>query len=391
MEYNLSIEISNKLEQKYFELIKNFINSDDKYLNFPCILPQVDRKIIHQLCEKIGIFSESIGEKPNRILTVRKTNKIPNKINPNILKQFVKDFELPITIFNEPYFSYFVELYDKNFDIKEKLLMLEKVVEDATQKNKSFSEYVETTRNQIISSINSTEIYKSYVNDKMENVLELPKQIDIYKFNEKQKYYISLDIVKANYNCMKYYNHELVLKTNSWEELVEKFTNLDYFKKAKYFRQVTFGNLKNKKAASIQKILMHQLVKEIKKFPENINIYGKQGDDELIIETDEINILKDYNSLKKILNNLSNDLGKIWKIEIFRLYMFLPTSAMIKEIFIDVNKSLFDKNNYHVVFKNINKNLFPQIYKSYYKLQLDPFDLKVVINGQLASFDYPII
>ena len=46
------------------------------------------------------------------------------EINSKLKKRFVKDFSLPIPIVEEPYFTYFVDLYDDLLDTHKKLDMM---------------------------------------------------------------------------------------------------------------------------------------------------------------------------------------------------------------------------------------------------------------------------
>ena len=52
------------------------------------------------------------------------------ELDNNLKKRFCKDFRLPINVYQEPYFSYFKELYEPVFQIDEKLTWLNKAIEE---------------------------------------------------------------------------------------------------------------------------------------------------------------------------------------------------------------------------------------------------------------------
>ena len=43
------------------------------------------------------------------------------ELTNSLKKRFASDLKLPINIFSEPYFEYFMELYDSDFNTKEKM------------------------------------------------------------------------------------------------------------------------------------------------------------------------------------------------------------------------------------------------------------------------------
>jgi hypothetical protein len=77
------------------------------------------------------------------------------------------------------------------------------------------------------------------------------------------KYFISLDHVTANFNALKFYDPSIVLHCANWQELISKFTELEYFKRSKYFRQIVFGHLNPKKQAIISKFITSEVYRAL--------------------------------------------------------------------------------------------------------------------------------
>jgi hypothetical protein len=47
-----------------------------------------------------------------------------------VLKRFVKDYKLPIQVIQQPYFEYFLDLYNADYNAKEKYKLLEQVLDN---------------------------------------------------------------------------------------------------------------------------------------------------------------------------------------------------------------------------------------------------------------------
>jgi hypothetical protein len=82
------------------------------------------------------------------------------------------------------------------------------------------------------------------------------------------KFFLSLDLKSANFNVMRYFDKELVLHCATWDELIRKFTNVNYFIKNKVYRQKIFWQLEPAKQRKIQEWCMTRVLRELVK--ENI-------------------------------------------------------------------------------------------------------------------------
>lgn len=392
--FNLTVTCTTDIEKKYFEIIKQFIESDKNTLTLSSVLSTKDRLLIHKLCEQIGIVSESIGENPHRFIKIKKVQLSENKkiYDKLSIKQFIKDFHLPIIITNNIYFEYFIDLYDKMYQTKNKLQILEDGIKEAETKGMTFTEYCYYIKDQLTKAIKSTEEYQQFLKLNLNNSMVVPQNINIYEptIDDNYKYYISVDIIKANYNSLRYINSKIVLNTTSWEQLIKMFTNAKYFTEAKYFRQIVFGELNSKRISAIQKNIICKLYLAIKESKSNLKILGRHSDDELIISTDKQSIGLDYKTIKNIIDKLPEEIRDIFKIQAFRVHTLHPTSFVVKEIIKDINIDLDDIDNYVIKFKNICKDIFAQVYKYYYKLPLNDMDLTISINDNLASFREPL-
>jgi len=196
---------------------------------------------------------------------------------------FEKFSDVPISVYDSPYFENEIKLKDKFHDSVRKSELFEQ--ELAKHKNvELYREYIYDLRDKITNSILETEKYKEFnkidFNDfglalKDNNIPEN----GIYKDNNIGKKFISIDMIKANFTTLRIIN---VIKEKSYEDFISKFTDDKFIAESKYFRQVVFGNLNSKRIVKREKIEMIDLVKQFK--DEELFIPVSLSTDEILIE-----------------------------------------------------------------------------------------------------------
>ena len=320
-------------------------------------------------------------------------------------KQFIKDFKLPFPTYKSPYFEYYIELYKDIYDTKTKYNLLIDAVEILKNREDTLKSAYYKIMQKIISTINEVPAFKT-LNESLSNKYdfkELPNEICIYNTNLHQlnkyssdqkikynmpyntKYYLSIDIIKANFNAVKFYNPEIVLNCETWETLIGKFTDIEYFIQSKIFRQMIFGNLKIKKIASIQKFLLAKLYSEIKN---KMAVLGKCSTDEIIIATTHETINNDYNEILDIINNLPENMKNIWRIVPMCVHPLGNSQVFIKKSIINTNQINFNNmNNIKLEIKNIGKDFHSQAYKFYINQPICSYDLKGMKDNWLITYD----
>jgi hypothetical protein len=382
------MEITENYEHhEHYKTIKNFIESNKIVYSFPMSLTKKERNTIHEIATQFNIVSFSIGFYPNRFITI-KNEKRSKQISETDIKNFIKDFNLPIPIYKSPYFEYFIELYDDHYKIKDKLILLKEFAKEAEINKKSLKSYQHYIKDKLICDIKTTEAYQNYINKKhllsKDTQICLPERIHIYSTHEyKEKYYISIDMIKGNFNSLKYFDPGLVLNCDSWEELIGKYTQLQYFVEAKHIRQMIFGHLIG--TGAIQRQMLEKVYQAILKYDKenNKNFTIRQaGNEELIIITTEDSINEDTASIKNILANMPNKLGTIWRVEPFKIFAIPETTVFVKHIY---DNSI--KYEYVEKFKCINKDFFAQVYKKYRDIPINDNDMKTMKGDFIVTFD----
>jgi len=303
------------------------------------------------------------------------------QLSNTIKQRFVKDWKLPFHVVQEPMFSYMINEVDTHFKSKDKLKLLEDVV-DALGSEEAFFSESNRVKNDIIQNIQSTPVYKQLQDDKLTKYDIEPngiKQKDIYTMENVNRTFISLDLVKANFNVMKMYDSSLTLGYQTYDELVSSVTDFDYFKKSKYLRQVIFGNMLPKKQQKLQKWVMRQLVEMLNKdIGIDMNDFVSASADEVLFAIDPKDADKFVGMIERKLksNDNTSDFAAWVRVEAFTLKSIGNKKFFVKE-FLDST----------IEFKGIPSFLFMQVYKRFVNKEVIKMDKMFFHEGYLASFE----
>lgn len=299
------------------------------------------------------------------------------EISNSLKKRFVSDLKLPINIFSEPHFQYFMELYDFHFKTKEKEKVFLSLLEKFETQDEFFvnSEKISSSIKSLISNTQTFQKLNNYDMNKEFPLEDQIKQQNIYIPQNIEKKLISVDLEKANFNVLKMIGLSEELKINSYNELLKKYTNEEYYLISKMIRQVIFGDLNPARQQRIQKYVINQLCKKLKK---NGCILSSASSDEIIIQNEDITPIDVKNILKDIPE----------KFNFFRIEEFSFKSIEANSTFY-VKNSCTDKGE-KTEFKNIPGHLFAQVYKKYIGQQVNDNDLLFYHDGFLAQFKEPL-
>lgn len=305
--------------------------------------------------------------------------------NIELNKRFVKDFSLPIQVTDPKYFEYFKGLYDEQYGISDKEKLLEAAIAQAGGVNQ-FMEQMSETRNTIIEAIKATQAYADFIDSKNEDFLskgrfEIPQEIrgvrfskssDIYNRNNAGKEFFSIDLRKANFQVLKYYNPEIVFGADTYEDFISKFSDFEYLKKSKYLRQVIFGNLNVGRQVTIEKYLTSKVLERMLDFgiePQDVRVFTN---DEIVFNASDYN----EDEIRSFVASFDDIEAEVTK---FKLVQIGDKDYYVKELS-DGSKK----------FKKVPVVYFAQAYKKYMNLPIEDNDLVFVYEGRIARFDSPI-
>lgn len=346
--------------------------------------------------------------KHDRVWTVERAM---SELSTASKRRFVKDFSLPISILSSPYFEYFIELYDKTLKTKEKFSLLVDALNQLGGDENRFLSFHNNLSDRVMKVIGESDGYKKLIDNRSsEDMARFQQQHQevksatgiggkIYSSPNHNKYFISLDLVTANFNSMRFYDPSIFLNCQNWIEFISKFTDIEYYKRSKYFRQIIFGHLNPKKQATITKFISSEICKVIVNSSDpqrfKLTFYSH---DELVYhcvntESAPVSAVKkllqdDVEYLQDLLSKNLPQFAPIVRFEVFRLKRVDPSTAFYAKEDIDLDASSeSDIKISDVILKCVSAAFYAQVFKKYYGLPITDVDRKVYFEGFLATLD----
>ena len=178
-------------------------------------------------------------------------------ISNSVKKRFVRDYNLPITMYRNDIFHYFIGLYEEHLNTLNKW---DRLIDIHGRLGESgfFAESQKVIDNSIalISSHDSYKNFATLVSEEPIILTSTPEKRNIYHPDFVGKLLISIDMKKANFNSMRFIAPEIFGENTTYESFISQFTEFDYFAESKQIRQVIFGNLKPKAQQTAQRNIM---------------------------------------------------------------------------------------------------------------------------------------
>ena len=303
--------------------------------------------------------------------------------NRELAKRFISDYKLPIPLINEKYFFYHLALYQEDYNSLEYYFELLDMIGKKYGGNcNKFLEDYYNVRDKIITTIVESEAYQKFNTMDM-NVFTIKDRPNItsnniYNNDNIGKFFISIDLKKANFQTLRNIDKDIVFGADTYEEFIGKFTDLDYIKESKYARQVIFGKCNPKRHITAEKYFIIQIYKKvIEQFPYLSDKCVSLSNDEMIFKVDFLR----YND----------------KLTCFSLKKDIQTIA--KEIGFDVHVEFFHLKGYNLVFKEIRSIRKTFFMKDYFctdgkfkmigvPLQYHSIAYKLYKGKELSEIDY---
>lgn len=314
----------------------------------------------------------------------------------SLKKRFCKDNNLPITVFDTPYFYQRLEIINNVIPCMDKFVEFSIELEDFKCEQDYF-EYYNSIKDNVIDYLKNN---KSFVNFNT-RVIDTPKphisKKNLYIEENDGKRFISLDMKKANFSALRFYDDAIFGGAATWEEFISRYTDNEHIIGSKYIRQVIMGACNPKRQIAQEKMLMFLLLDKIitqlklrqahnsqsdieamLSELEEFKVYSL-GEDEIIIEVIGENDLEYY---IKIINDIvsATEYKDFIRITAFTLKKIQGTDGWMKYY--------YDSN---IEFKCLNAEIFHQIIKHWLGLKITDDDLVFYHNGRLAKFLEPTV
>lgn len=301
------------------------------------------------------------------------------------IRRIIKDYKFPIPLIPEHY-EYFFDLYESFLGTNTVKKQLETEILKSGLSEEEYLEKLYFVQNEIIDKITSSSIYSDFNDEKnplfvgkdalysqKTCTFNFTRKTDVYQPDNVGKKFISVDLEKANFQICKKYSPDLVLGSQSYEDLIKKFIDSDYMVGSKYIRQIIFGNLAPKRQNRMEQYYTGKILTFLiqrNHFKENdIRVYTS---DELVFNAEEF-LTEDKQ--KEIYDDIYREFGLKTHIE----------SYSVKDVF----KNLYAKefSDGKVVFKGVPNLYYAQVYKKYFGGTIDKRDLMFIHENNVAYFE----
>lgn len=304
-------------------------------------------------------------------------------------ERFCKDCNIPIKLFQEPYFTDRLKLYNTFYNTLEKWDRFVKWLNQYNCEQDYFEEYNKVKDN-AISFIKESEAYNlfnTYDFNKFEIKNKGLPSDAVFKPSNNGKTFISIDMRKANFSSLKHFGdtigESMFDNCYSWESFMYLFTLNEHIIESKYIRQVILGNCNPRRHITYEKYLMDQVISLLaEKFNGIIDIdkIVSFTNDEIIYEVNpkiySYFSLEIISHIKKLLyHNIKIPL----KIEPFTLYKIQGVDGYIKVIDLEKNKHIVD-------FKCVDNYMMPFVLRAFLREPVTESDKIFFHEGLLSKF-----
>ena len=289
------------------------------------------------------------------------------EVSTRAKERFCKDRNIPIRIFQEPYFTDRLTLYDKFYGTLKKWDIFLSELSKYNCEQDYFEEY-NRVKDAAILDIKNTEAYHKFNEEDMNKYAVTHKNLpnkDIFKPSNDGKCFISIDMRKANFSSLHHYNSDIFGGAEYWEE----FIGNQYRINSKYIRQVILGNCNPKRHITYEKYLMDGALTYLTEVFISMDRVVFFSNDEIVVDVSDM----DKNKQERIVFAIS------LKTELFILHKIVRTDGYYKEI-IDEN------GNTEIEFKCLDNYALPFVLRKFLGEDVTENDKIFYHEGLLAKF-----
>lgn len=302
------------------------------------------------------------------------------EVSEKLKERFCKDCNIPLRLYKEPYFTERLQLYDSYYNTLDKWNIFVRELEKYKCEQDYLEEY-NRVKNAAINDIKISDGYKRFNEEDMGKYSvkykDLPSK-DIYKSSNVGKLFISIDMRKANFSALKFYDKSIFSNADTWEEFVGRYTENKHIVNSKYIRQVILGNCNPKRQVTYEKYLMGLVLEVL------IDELGYSASDIEFFSNDEIviDVRKYEDCIRKrelIEWQIKGYFNIPFRIELFYLRKITGTNGYYKEIVKNIIEREYE-------FKCLNNYVLPFVLRKFNGEEITENDKVFYHEGLLSKF-----
>lgn len=299
------------------------------------------------------------------------------EISPQAKERFCKDCNIPLKLFQEPYFTHRLKLYDRFYNTLEKWKLFTGELSKYHCEQDYFQEY-NRVKDTAIRDIQGTEGYERFNQEDMNRYRILHAGLpgkDIFKPSNDGKSFLSFDMKKANFSSLRHYDPGIFRRADTWEDFIGHYTDNRHMIASKYIRQVILGNCNPKRHITYEKYLMDMVLTllEQKEVPMEKVVFF--SNDEIVLELSPSR--QEPFALSPDL--LTEGAPAPIRTELFTLHRIHGTEGYYKEI-------ATQKGTPEIEFKCLDSYVLPFVLRKFLGEDVTESDRIFYYEGLLASF-----
>lgn len=293
-------------------------------------------------------------------------------------ERFCKDCNIPLRLFQEPYFIDRLNLYDKFYGTLEKWDMFVDELKKYNCEQDYFEEY-NRVKDIAILNIKNSEAYQRFNEEDMNKYRVTHENLsnkDIFKSTNDGRTFISIDMRKANFSSLQHYDSAIFNGASTWEDFIGMYTDNRHIINSKYIRQVILGNCNPKRHITYEKYLMDGVLEFVTQFLLPIGRVVFFSNDEIVFDVTDCDFNYEYTS--NIQNILDEKSMIPLKVEFFTLHKIHNTDGYYKII--------AKYNGEEIEFKCLDNYILPFVMRSFLGQDITENDKVFYHEGLLARF-----
>ena len=303
------------------------------------------------------------------------------EISNRAKERFCKDCNIPIRLFQEPYFLDRIKLFDDFYGTVNKWIRFASELQQYSYEQDYFEEY-NHVKDTAITSIKNSEAYQRFNAEDMNKFTithkDLPNK-DIFKTINDGRIFISIDMKKANFSSLHEYDRNIFRGNDTWEDFISQFTDNEHIINSKYIRQVILGNCNPKRHITYEKYLMDQTLSLLYDIVDEERIVFFSND-EIVYDMTTANNLHMLNLVRNCVEErLSTKSNIPFRVELFSLHKINGTDGYCKKIY-------KENGEYNIEFKCLDNYMMPFVLRYFLGEEITESDKVFYHEGLLAKF-----
>ncbi len=299
------------------------------------------------------------------------------KISASTKERFCKDCNIPLRLFQEPYFTDRLQLYDPYYGTLAKWEVFTGELSGYSSEQDYFQEY-NRIKESAIRDIQAAESYQRFNSEDMNRYrvthASLPGR-DIFKPSNDGKRFISFDMKKANFSALHHYAPEIFHNADTWEAFIGRYTDSSHIIHSKYIRQVILGSCNPKRHITYEKYLMDIILTQLeeKGLPmEQVTFFSN---DEIVLDASGPTPHFTAFPPEDIIQQMPVPV----RAELFTLHRIQGTDGYYKEIITENQEAA-------VEFKCLDNYILPFVIRQFRGEEVTESDKVFYYEGMLAKF-----